>query len=955
MKNPNVLNTLSVLLCFSAAWADPRYRVPKSYEDTVRILVLTNASAVGDPGCGARTRPVGPLTRDFTLGSLTGIPNVISWDSRSATWDEILKGWPGKLPHVIVHVNAGWYSENGPYVNDILNRAADLRIGVVSIGDDAANFADKVFGFSNVVNQPLPMDNATQYRGSGARLWIGLDGAGDILPDNGVIRNTAVKMGVNALEFKPYGTDGSGDYRCEADADKYTIIPEYLDKLLPLGFQRAYDGVDTIGTPREYQTIVAFQDEARRGVALSFEPQFLTNRLAAEQIVYDAILFSSYAHLYNVKASLQFTDEIGAPLTDDAYWNPSKGKVYLTYTDDFLPPGIPKELRIKVVNRKGLAAPDTETISLGDPQAVKGEGVWRVEVPLTENPLPRGLNGSLETFFLGEVTATILTHGPGGASDTGMVTDKVRIAYPNQPELLKVQDNQSPLLTVTGSTRSLGISLTEQSFSKFQDTVYVEVQCQQSGDFLSHVALVETSPGSYASANLPKMEGAANIADGILSCLVSDHLIVTYVDEVYGTAQKVDIFWDILPVNPVRSAYIKDMDGNGAGDRVFIAFERELEKLPDTLGPVFWNGEGDTYRNPGRPSLAFDPSGDKRRMVADFSQSEFRQGLTSVPPGAAPYAQLPAGGIFGSQRAALADSMGPVILRGISAPFDPVSQQAQQGGYLDTLFITVSEPLDTRADGLDFLRYSKPVNGLCADYDHAKPVTPLGMPTVLPDGLRYVILLSAETGNPVPYAGDCIFLSAEGTVEDKPGNRAPRHGVILEGRPPSDGIRLFISYPPVRKALADISGFAGGYGFLDRSGVGALATGGEGGSLRWVPPADYLGPSATDNGRLSPLPKDISTMLVVSAGKYVARVSIFDNLGQPVRQFTQLFGYSGELVNPDRRVVGGRASFLVWDLLDSKGQRAGNGVYIWHVAFTLGNGSTQVKRIKMGILRSEGS
>src|SRR5690606_23791060 len=201
----------------------------------------------------------------------------------------------GKMPHVIVHLNAGWHSENGPDLPSVLNTAAAQRIGVVSIGDDAAAFADEVFGFTNVQNVPPPMNDATQYRNANNNLWLSLDGKSDTLPTPGVIRNTADSLNISKLDFKPFAGGGTNDFRCQADADKYTVLPSFMDKLSFLGFQRAFNGTDTIGGPRELQTIVAFQDGIRRGVALSFQPQFLKNAVAAHQIVYDAILYASFA------------------------------------------------------------------------------------------------------------------------------------------------------------------------------------------------------------------------------------------------------------------------------------------------------------------------------------------------------------------------------------------------------------------------------------------------------------------------------------------------------------------------------------------------------------------------------------------------------------------------------------------------------------------------------------
>ncbi|GEM_PF-2829258 len=299
LKNTTFTLALLCALHPQGTEAQPTIRVTKSYEDSVRILILYNSTATGWSWCAPGTIPVGPLSKDFIVKSITGIPNVRVLKAEETQWSDVQNAFPGgKLPHVIVHANAGWFTTSGPYIGDVLNRAADQAIGVVSIGDDASQFAEKVFGFTNVDNVPAPMGDATQYRGPNTNLWIDLNGNADTLPAPGVIRNTVNNLNVRRLDFKPFGTDAAGDYRCQEDADKYTIVPSYFDKLNFLGFQRAFDGKDTIAGPAELQTIVAFQDLQRRGVALSFQPQFLKDAKAASQVVYDAILYASYAHFY---------------------------------------------------------------------------------------------------------------------------------------------------------------------------------------------------------------------------------------------------------------------------------------------------------------------------------------------------------------------------------------------------------------------------------------------------------------------------------------------------------------------------------------------------------------------------------------------------------------------------------------------------------------------------------
>lgn len=295
----------------TAAQATYRFRELPQYEDTVRVVVMWNSKAVGIegdylglPACNPNTRPVGVITRDFVTTALSTMRNVKIIQSGDADWNRILALHGGKKPHVIVHVNAGWWEDDGNRLTAILNRAVDSLVGVVSIGDDAAFFADNVFGMltgetaeqRRLVNEPPPMVDGRQYNKPNDRLWIDLTEK-DTLAAPGVTRNTRDSLGKPQLFFKP-ADPSLTESRCQADADSYSLRPDFIPKIRPLGFQKAFDSQtgQTIGASNALQTVVAFNDGFRRGVALSFQPQFLADKQAANQIVYDAVVYASFAH-----------------------------------------------------------------------------------------------------------------------------------------------------------------------------------------------------------------------------------------------------------------------------------------------------------------------------------------------------------------------------------------------------------------------------------------------------------------------------------------------------------------------------------------------------------------------------------------------------------------------------------------------------------------------------------
>jgi hypothetical protein len=138
--------------------------------------------------------------------------------------------------------------------------------------------------------------------------------------------------------------------------------------------------------------------------------------------------------------------------------------------------------------------------------------------------------------------------------------------------------------------------------------------------------------------------------------------------------------------------------------------------------------------------------------------------------------------------------------------------------------------------------------------------------------------------------------------------------------------------------------------------------------VNWIPPVGFQqgqpflpavpavnSPSVGNDGNgPQALPPGISTVQVVSTGKYIADVTIYDNRGLFLKRFKQPFGYQGELNNRNRIAPKGQVSYLVWDLKDDHGHKAGQGVYIWKVLFTFENGKQEVQYTRTGVVRRFG-
>ena len=159
--------------------AQATVRVDKGYEDSVRIVILWNNPPGGNITIGGQTYAsdtisclcrsssvvtsmdsVGTQTRKFVQKSIDSVTvgttkyaipanhiKVLPMNrnvSKSATWKTIRDSlWGGDtLPHVIVHVNSGWWQFcDSAALQTIFDSATAKYIGIVEVGDDAGTMA----------------------------------------------------------------------------------------------------------------------------------------------------------------------------------------------------------------------------------------------------------------------------------------------------------------------------------------------------------------------------------------------------------------------------------------------------------------------------------------------------------------------------------------------------------------------------------------------------------------------------------------------------------------------------------------------------------------------------------------------------------------------------------------------------------------------------------------------
>jgi fibro-slime domain-containing protein len=417
----------------------------------------------------------------------------------------------------------------------------------------------------------------------------------------------------------------------------------------------------------------------------------------------------------------------------------------------------------------------------------------------------------------------------------------------------------------------------------------------------------------------------------------------------------------------VVKAYIKDTDGDGKGDKVYIEFENRLPRIP-TTATAQWNSSTLPAKTADKGKISLNS--DSTIVILDYLSNEFPQSLTGRDEANKPHATLPDDALFKGQNPEIQDSLGPVVVKAVKHPVNPnLLVKGDPTGNRDTLYVTLSEPLRT-ADFKQMLKFA----GSCSEYAKAKTITAAEQPkTVEGDPKTYIVLIDNTTGYSPTAGQDCIFLNGDGPYTDLDRNLPPPVGVKLEGTNGKPRV-LIRGYPPVVGLDPNSPSFQasvqdsrdstkGGFSQETANGSGRYA-------VYWIPPYgfDKNNPSGfnyNDQTRTNdipstvpeikdqePIPENISAIQVISNEPYVARISIYDNLGNFLRSSVQSFGYKGELQNGLRSVPGGLRSFLVWDTKDKNGQQAGNGVYVWKVLFQFRGGKQDVQYTRTGILRT---
>lgn len=422
---------------------------------------------------------------------------------------------------------------------------------------------------------------------------------------------------------------------------------------------------------------------------------------------------------------------------------------------------------------------------------------------------------------------------------------------------------------------------------------------------------------------------------------------------------------------PVARGYAKDFNRDGIADDVVLVFQQPIaNQVPASIDSLYWNAKtAENRRSADTTSHTLSLTDSLTLMAApNPSFVSYVTGLpadTTNPPA---MVNFPLGGYFNGLQVDLDDSVGPVAAMAKKSPSD----LRTVAGVVDpdTLIITASEPLDSLPgvnpwQGLFRFRtgvtcsdtgtyrnsQTIPTLSEVADSIHFKDTTVGGVQQPM-----FRFLVNPQGGVAVPQLGDCIYLEANAGFTDIHGNLPGLVGVTLAGAESPVTISNMAGYPPVAGLAPGTATFKADngttafqwiapVGFPSNWTAGTLYT-----PTVTVTLNDSAAPSAVDPTPITTIPNGISTLQVVTAGKYIAHVHLTDNLGRFVKSWEQQFGFNGELSNPNRTSGSGKLSYLTWDERDSRGQFAGQGVYVWNVIFETPKGQ-QIMVTRTGLVR----
>lgn len=363
------------------------------------------------------------------------------------------------------------------------------------------------------------------------------------------------------------------------------------------------------------------------------------------------------------------------------------------------------------------------------------------------------------------------------------------------------------------------------------------------------------------------------------------------------------------------TAEIYDKDLDGRADFVRVHFKEEREDNITSIDSIFWNSNRGEWRYV--PAGTIEMNRKDGKWVEAYINKPYKYGLTKADTVHKPFLSFTTIHSDKLENVLLLDKVGAVPAKATKRPgkidldnyMDPNSENPP-----DTLIVTLSESIKNVGSEnawKKLFRYSE-----SCDDTVTYPLELKQAPQIRENGRQWTLILDGYSLK----AGYCLSTAPEAHYEDLVGNPLGRGGVKVDGK---DGTFYLGEVKPVQPV----------------SGLGKTA--------KWIPPK---------GDEWEKLPDTVSAISVKTLSPYTAEVYIFDGIATYVTNFTQKFGYDGEMEESIRSKSDDRTkqSFLHWNQRSDKGRRVGTGIYIWKIRFKFEDGHKEMRTIKTGVFRKGG-
>ncbi|MGL1934077.1 MAG: discoidin domain-containing protein [Fibrobacterales bacterium] len=666
---------------------------------------------------------------------------------------------------------------------------------------------------------------------------------------------------------------------------------------------------------------------------------------------------------------------------------------------------------------------------------------WSAVLPLNNDRSSDINNNTLDWYQKSSVTIAVPTHNSRGVIEDTLYLNYT-IAIPNQTPTITPRDTLETRDSIIRDTRAITLSITDQSFSRFVDTLTATVSCINSGDIETGRTLIESDSTSglfQLLSVLPKNERTLAQNNDSLQCAINDIIEVTYVDPIYGDTTKnqaafsdsitntlffmndsigiMDTLYSanraIVPIratalspsldaidslqitvtndhgdtlliwlyetkiyssiysgvvpfefttavsnvldssitaplnynstvnnatvtaqfveDPLVTAHFTalslykifnnaimiDTDRNGYADAIYLDFSGPLALLPLELTEFFWSFNDTIASFPIlKVNISYnliDEAVDSTRVIIDLSDIEMELLETALCTLSAPHITLPQSNYFGGRSQNLIDSVSPRIISVIKTPSEKSSEQKLSGGKVkpDMFEFTFSEAIyfdlaQSESIWMQQFSYSPSCN------DHTTALTIESVTATSTERKRWIV----EIDENIPLTRGCITVNPDSLlINDSLHNVIGTSPVQITGKDRGKPAKVKMKNP--------VAGVPG-------------------------PTATYFVPG-TDIEEI--IPDTLAVLTIVAKERYVAKVNIFDNMGNYIQTLETVFGDAGEFDQVARATEDGSVNHILWNEKASNGTYVGSGVYIWIVTLYYDSGNVDSFTVLSGVLR----